>query len=154
MLGWLIAAFFLWALLVLLEVYWNLYDWRPKFDSRALEMALGVCLILAAIFLLARARRQLAARAVSLVVCLALLALAIYVLPPEPPISGSYARQRSSPAWYRVVRFCALSSPTLFWVYGLLRRDAGCGQIGAAPKSGARVSVDDLGNTEAPPPAT
>ena len=42
LLGWLVAAFALWVLLVGLELYWNLYTWQPKLDSRALGLGLGV----------------------------------------------------------------------------------------------------------------
>jgi len=135
-LGWVIAALSLWALLVVLEVYWNLYDWQPKLDSAALGIALAVCLALAGMFVLASARRQHAARGVSLMVCLALLSLAIYVLPAEPLTSGLFARERPSPAWYRVARFFALASPALFWVLGIASRR----WRGSPPSSGITQS--------------
>ncbi len=150
-LGWVIAALSLWALLVVLEVYWNLYDWQPKLDSRALGMALGVCVALAGMLLLACVRRQHAARGVSLVVCLALLGLAVYVFPREPLTSGLFARERSSPAWYRLGRFLALASPTLFWVFGVLRRDGSSGQSTAAPNGGPARRSSDSEVSKAPP---
>lgn len=121
-LGWLAAAFCLWALLVVLEVYWNLYNWQPEFDLSALGAALGVCLALVSLLLLARAGGRGAVRGVALVVCLTLLVLAVYVAPPEPLTSGLFARERSSPNWYRVSRFCVLALPTVFWFFGRLRR--------------------------------
>jgi hypothetical protein len=117
-LGWLAAALCLWALLVVLEVYWNLYDWQPELDARSLGVGLGVCVALAGMLLLARARGQRAARGVSLAICLALLGLAVYVFAPEPLTAGLFARERSSPAWYRASRFFVLAAPTLFWVLG------------------------------------
>jgi len=142
-LGWAMAALALWALLVVLEVYWNLYDWQPKLDSRALGMGLAVVLALTGMLLLARVRRQRAARTVSLFVCVALLGLGIYVLPPEPLSSGLFARERISPASYRVGRLFVLASPVLFWIFGVLRRDDTCGLPGAAPKGGPGTPLDE-----------
>jgi len=122
-LGWLVAALSLWALLVVLEVYWNLYDWQPILDLRSVGLGFGICLAVAGMLLLALAPRQHAACIVSLIICFALLALAVYVLPPEPTTSGLFARERPSPAWYRFGRFVLLAAPMMCWVIGLLRRD-------------------------------
>jgi len=131
-LGWLMAAFVLWLLLVALEVYWNLYNWQPKLDWRALGLGFAMCLVLAGIWMLAHATRQHAARGVSLVVCFALLALAAYVFPPEPLTVGLFARERSSPLWYRVARLAVLVLPTLFWIMNRLRQNNTACQPGAS----------------------
>lgn len=114
-LAWLAAALGLWVLLVILEVYWKLYDWQPKLDARALGLGMGICLDVVGMLLLARATRRPAARAASLLISLALLALAVYVVPKEPLTSGMFAREQSSPSWYRVSGFFVLASPILFW---------------------------------------
>lgn len=124
-LGWLLAALALWALLVVLEFYWNLRDWQPRLDSRFMAIGLGVCAALAVMWMLARVGRPHSARAVSLVICLALLSLGVYVLPAEPLTSGLFAREIQSPLWYRGGRLGVLALPMLFWVLALFRRSNG-----------------------------
>ena len=58
----------------------------------------------------------------SLAACLALLALAVYVLPPEPMTQGLFAREARSPLWYRAARFVLLALPGVFWGLGELHR--------------------------------
>ena len=120
-LGWLVAAFALWVLLVALEIYWNLRDWQPRLDSRFMAIGLGVSAALAVMWMLARVGRQRSARAVALVICLALLSLGVYVLPAEPLTSGLFAREIQSPLWYRGGRLGVLALPMLFWTLALFR---------------------------------
>ena len=96
-LGWLVASLALWVLLVVLEIHWNLYNWEPKVDSFALGLGFGVASALACMWLLACANRQPMPRGASLVMCLALLILGVYVFPPEPLNQGLFARERTSP---------------------------------------------------------
>jgi hypothetical protein len=126
-LGWLLAAAGLYAALVMLELYWNLYDWQPKLDLEALGLIFGMLALLATIRLLARASGNRFSRGSSLVICLALLALAVYVFPPEPRSSGLFAREAPSPFWYRAARFAVLALPSAFWSRGVLRRPPGSG---------------------------
>ena len=126
-LGWLVAAIALWVLLVSLEIYWNLYDWQPKVDSIALGLGLVIFSTIACMWLLTRASRRLAARGASLVMCLALLILGGYVLPPEPKDSGLFARERTSPFWYRGGRLAVLALPALFWVLAMFRQNNAAG---------------------------
>jgi membrane protease YdiL (CAAX protease family) len=102
--------------------YWNLYDWQPKPDLTALGLVLGVLLILLLIGFLAGASVHPATRGLSLVMCLALLALAFYVLPREPLTNGLFTRTQSSPVWYRAGRFAVLALPTALWSFGFRRR--------------------------------
>ena len=48
-LGWLLAAAGLYVALVMLELYWNLYDWQPGLDLRALGLIGGMVAVLVAI---------------------------------------------------------------------------------------------------------
>ena len=121
-LGWLLSAAVLYAALVALELYWNLYDWQPKLDLIALGLILGILAVLAAIRLLARAGKDRFSRGVSLAICLALLALAVYVVPAEPLTQGLFGREASSPFWYRAGRFVVLALPGVFWGLGCVRR--------------------------------
>jgi hypothetical protein len=121
-LGWLLAATGLYVALVMLELYWNLTDWQPKLDSNASGLMTGILALLAAIGFLARASGDRFSQGLSLAICLALLALAVYVVPPEPMTQGLFARESPSPLWYRAARFVALALPSVFWGLGLLRR--------------------------------
>ena len=126
-LGWLLAAAGLYAALVMLELYWNLYDWQPKVDFNAAGLIFGVVVVLGAIRLLARASRDRFSRSVSLVICLTLLAVAVYVVPAEAITAGLFAREAPSPFWYRAARFVALALPSVLWCRGVLRRAPGSG---------------------------
>jgi len=113
--GWLVAALALYAALLNLEVHWNLFDWHPKLDSIAVGLIIGVCAVLVAVRFLVRATSHRIGQGLSLVLCFALLALAFYVFPPEPLTQGLFAREHSSPLWYRAGRFVALASPSVLW---------------------------------------
>jgi hypothetical protein len=132
--GWLMAALALYLALTVLELWWNLNDWQPKFDARALALIVGACLALLMIGCLARANAHQIGQGVSLATCLALLALGVYVFPQEPLTQGLFARGQSSPLWYRGGRLVALASPSVLWSLGLLRRRRLAGQPGAATR--------------------
>jgi hypothetical protein len=120
--GWVIGTLGLYAALVMLELYWNFYDWQPRVDFKAFGLIFGMLAILAAIHYLARASCDRLSQGVSLMACLALLALAVYVFPPEPLTGGLFARAAVSPFWYRGARFVLLGLPGLFWVLAWLHR--------------------------------
>ena len=148
LLGWLAAAFALWVLLVVLEIYWNLYDWQPKVDFIALGLGFGIFSAIACVWLLARASRQVAARGASLVMCLALLVLGVYVLPPEPLSTGLFAREQASPLWYRGGRLAVLALPALCWVLAMVRRSA---TTSTSPNGGLATQSSDPEVTKGPP---
>jgi hypothetical protein len=120
--GWLLAGVGLYMALVILELYWNLYNWQPIVDLRASGLILGVLALLAVIRWLARTTCDRVSQGLSLLICLALLAVAVYVFPPEPPTQGLFAREAPSPLWYRAARLVLLGLPSLFWALGLLPR--------------------------------
>jgi uncharacterized membrane protein len=120
-LGWLLATAGLYVALVMLELYWNLYEWEPRLDLRALGLFCGMVAVLATIRVLARAEGNRFSQGVSLAICLALLALGVYVFPAEPITHGMFAREMPSPLWYRAGRFVLLALPCLFWGLGMLR---------------------------------
>ena len=112
----------LYLALVLLELHWNLDDWRPQLDSQAIVMVLGSLAALATIGLLTHATRDRVSQAISLVLALAILSMAIYVFPPEPSSQGFFARYRPSPFWYRGGRFLLMAMPIAFWTFGVVRQ--------------------------------
>lgn len=117
--GWIATGIGLYVTLVGLEFYWNLYNWEPRSDWRAGVLVLAALVLVAVMGLLARASSDKFSRGVSLFICLALLALGIYVVPAEPSTTGLFAREVSSPVWHRGGRLFLLAMPGLFWVLGL-----------------------------------
>jgi hypothetical protein len=114
--GWLTASFFLYVSFILLELYWNLFDWTPKYDLRAAVLVLIIFVSLGSIFLLAGTGSQLFNLVVSLAACLCLFAVGVYVLPAEPvKTEGLLARTSASPWWYRATRFLIMVLPLFFW---------------------------------------
>jgi hypothetical protein len=137
--GWFGATASVYLTLVILELHWNVFNWRPNLDPEALCLLLVLFSALIAIRLLAQVTRDHLSQWVSLLLCSSLFALAVYVLPPEPLTQGMFARQQPSPLWYRGVRFVVLVMPLSFWVYGLLQRRKLASQHDAA-RSGGPVS--------------
>lgn len=120
MVAWLVAWSALYILLLALELYWNFFDWFPRFDLKAVSLVVALLVSLAATWRLARASLDRITRMFSLAGCLALLGLGLYVLPPEAKTEGLFARQLPSPFWYRGGRLLAMSCPSLFWARALL----------------------------------
>ena len=91
--GWLVAALALYVALLILDLYWNLFDWQPKVDPIAVGLIIGVCAVLVAVRFLVRATSHRIGQGLSLVLCVALLGLAFYLFPPEPLTQGLFARE-------------------------------------------------------------
>ena len=123
-LAWVVASLGLYAALVALEFYWNVWDWQPNLDPIAWGLLVAVFGFVFAMRLLASATRDRMSQAVSLLLCAALLALGFYVLAPEPLTQGLFARERSSPFWYRFGRLVVLALPTVVWARGWVLRKA------------------------------
>ena len=131
-LAWLMAAAGLYAGLVALEFYWNVWDWQPNLDLIAWGLMSATFAFVLAMRLLAPASRDRMSQFVSLVLCVALLVLGCYVLAPEPLTQGLFARERSSPFWYRFGRLVVLALPTVVWVRGLVVRRAHAARAAAS----------------------
>jgi hypothetical protein len=143
-LGWVGAAVGLYAALVVLEYYWNAWEWQPDWDLIAWTLVVSALGCLFAMRLLASAARDLLSRSVSLILCLALLVLGCYVLAPEPLTGGVLGREHSSPAWYRFGRLALLELPSIIWVRGAWlgkKRDGQpCSRQGGDSKTGVSGS--------------
>ncbi len=121
-LGWLAVAIWLYAVMLGLELDWNLVDWVPRFDGRTgILLAAGVAGLVVA-WCLAGANRTRVLQVFSFVACLALMGVAIYVLPAEPLTHGLFARTSPSPLWYRAGRLLVMALPGAFWLARLRRR--------------------------------
>ncbi len=123
-LSWILATLGLYAALVVLEFLWNVPAWEPNAGVYSWLLIGGVAVLLAAFWCLGRASVNLATRLVSLVACLCLVGLAIYIMPAEPLKTGLFARLTASPLWYRGGRSLAMALPAVFWVMGWVRSRA------------------------------
>src|SRR5579859_2110507 len=90
-LGWTVAAITLYAGLVALELYWNLFDWLPRMDSKAICLVIVLPAALSCFWWLAAHSVDRGSRMFSLVACLALVALGVYVFPPEQKSQGLFS---------------------------------------------------------------
>lgn len=116
--AWLGAMLVFYATMVGLEVDWNLFDWRPGLDWKFIGLLLAALMILGGMWLLAKARARRFVRAWSLLLSLALVAVGFYVVWPEPHSEGLFAREVSSPFWYRGGRLMLMCAPLVFWTLG------------------------------------
>jgi hypothetical protein len=99
-----------------LDVRWNFPDWGLDLD---LEVILDLAAIVGALvgfWLLAKATAHRISRTVSLLACVALLAIGLGVLRSEPLTHGLFARESASPRWYRYSRLALLACPLAFWL--------------------------------------
>jgi len=123
LIGWLAGCFALLQATVMLDFHWDFFDWHPQFDSEALVAGLEIVAGIVAIGFLGRVTRDKASLIVSCVLCVALLALAVAWISPEPvpqPPFRSYgdapgARHCASPVWYRGARLFVMALPAAFW---------------------------------------
>jgi hypothetical protein len=145
--AWIMAAVGLYAAVVVLEFYWNVWDWQPNLDLFAWGLMVAIFGFVLVMRLLAPSSRDRTSQGVSLLLCVALLVLGFYVLAPEPLTQGLFAREGSSPFWYRFGRVVVLALPTVVWARGLLLRKAhdakppASGRVGFSPP-GVDANVD------------
>jgi hypothetical protein len=119
---WVLAVAGLYVSLVLLEVYWNLFEWRPKLDIAAFGILVWMGITLTALWFLCWTEKGRVTRIVALVLCTVLVALAIYLVSPEPLKPGLLGRDAISPRWYRTGRFFVLALPGVFLLLSKVAR--------------------------------
>jgi hypothetical protein len=135
--GWLAGMTALYVGLLLVEGYWNLFDWEPKWNWTSLGLAGWLVLVLAVLAFLARAARGALSNTVSLLTSMLLIALAVHVTPAEPLSEGLLGRTASSPIWYRVARLFTLVLPAVLWLCARRRHQRSLPSTdsnGSAPK--------------------
>jgi hypothetical protein len=120
--AWLAASMCLYMGLLLLDVYWNLAAWHPRFDVEAVGLIAAIPAALWWIWSLSSATRESWVRWISLLLVTALFALGVYAVPAEPLGQGWFGRTLASPLWYRVGRLAVMSLPGLFWLLRSCRR--------------------------------
>jgi hypothetical protein len=103
-LGWLGCALSLYLGLVALDFYWNVPDWQPRFDGIVMGIFAPITLSILGVAFLSRCSKDRLTKSIAVLLCLALVGLAVYVIPPEPLKPGFLGRESSSPLWYRLGR--------------------------------------------------
>ena len=142
MLYWFMATLALLVGLALIDFRWNLLDWSPKPEIFDLGELLLCCLALVGMGIMAARTHDRATWIFSFAICLLLLVLGGFLLPPEEVTShklndtsgsmgislgplyylcSALARSHESPIWYRILRSGFLFMPLLIWFWGLLR---------------------------------
>lgn len=115
--GWLAAIATLFYAVEGLDFHWNFLDWSPAWDFGTIAMFLGILVAVATIWFLAKASRDKASRAVSLLACLLVAGLAVAWFPAEATGQGFLARTQPSPFWFRGGRVLLLCVPGVFWCW-------------------------------------
>src|ERR1044071_6731592 len=99
--AWTTSFLALYLSLVGLELDWNLFDWLPRHDAKAIALMIIALAALTALWCLAIRSTPGFSRMFSFVGCLVLFFLGVYVLPAEPEGKGFFSRRSPSPLWYR-----------------------------------------------------
>ena len=116
--GWLAATAALFDVMLELELYWNFFNWSPKWDVKALLYGIGILAILVCVWFLAKATRGRVCHVISALVCLILVGYAVVgVLPAEPLSGGWLGRTMPSPLWFRGSLALLLCLPSVFWLW-------------------------------------
>jgi hypothetical protein len=119
---WLVGALLLYVELVALEFYWNYFDWEPILSASGIGLLCLIGLTMGGLCFLSLARWDRVTQIISFIACLALVCLGFYVLPREPETHGLFARQTTSPFWYRAGRLGILTLPAAFWLFRMWRQ--------------------------------
>ncbi len=119
--AWIFAAIGMYGGFLGLEFCWNVPFWDPGESGAAWLIIAGLVLLLLLFWFLSQAPVNRVVRIFSLLICLSLVALAIYILPAEATKPGLFARPTPSALWYRGGRAVFLALPAVFWAIGFLQ---------------------------------
>ena len=111
--GWLAASYTLFVCIFGLNWDWNFLWWSPKWSLGVIVELSGILIALTAIWFLAKASRDNASCAISLLVCVVLAWDAVVYAAPE---SCGFLRRHPSPFWFRGGLTLLLCAPGIFWV--------------------------------------
>lgn len=117
-LGWLVAMAALVFAVVGLDLHWNSSAWLPfpELDTTALLQCLGIPVVLAAMWFLAKPTPDRVSQ-IGFRVCLVLAGITVaFVLPPE---RLTMERTIASPWWFRGGCTLLLCLPAAFWLWRL-----------------------------------
>jgi hypothetical protein len=121
--GWFAAIGTLVWLVLWLSLHWNFWDWSATWDRGTWLSFLGILIVIAAIWFLAKASRDRASRAMSLLACILVAGFAVSLFPAEKTTGqGFLARTQPSPFWFREGRVLLLCVPGIIWFCWRRRR--------------------------------
>jgi hypothetical protein len=115
--GWLAAGCTLSYSVVMWDIGWNFFSFHQEWDMGTIVAMLGILVALTAIWLLAKASRDKASRAVSLLVCVLLAGLAVLGLHQDENAKGIFGGHYDIPLWYWGGRTLLLCLPGVFWIW-------------------------------------
>jgi hypothetical protein len=122
--GWLAASCALAYSVVFWDFDWNFWSFSPEWNLKLIWAMLGVLVADAAIWFLAKASREKASRAVSLMFCVILAGFAVVWLRADERATGVFGGAREVPLWWRGWRTLLLCVPSVFWVWWRRRHSA------------------------------
>jgi hypothetical protein len=127
--GWLAACFIMFASLMQMDFALNLFDWHPEWDWRIPIFGACVLASITMIWFLAKVTHDRFSFIASMIMCLALLCIAVGFIPPEKPepatvtgiLAGFFLRHTPSPWWFRGSIAVCLTLPAALWFGWQLR---------------------------------
>ncbi len=122
--GWLATGCMLFYSAVALDFDWNLFGFSPKWNLQLFPEICSLLVALPAIWFLAKASRDKANCAVSLLVCMLLAGFAVYLLHDDESKQGILRGHYEIPLWYRGGRTLLLCVPSVFLVWWTRRHVA------------------------------
>jgi hypothetical protein len=120
--GWLAAGCILLYGIVGLDFDWNFFHFSPRWNLGVMVELSGIPLALTSMWFLAKASRDRASRAVSLLVCVLLVGLAVLGLHQDENAKGIFGGHYHIPLWYRGGRTWLLCLPGVFWIWWTRRQ--------------------------------
>ncbi len=121
-LGWVFSGLALYLGCLVLDLYWNLAEWKPRWDWTAFLLFAWIAASLLTYRLLTRSLGGTLSITISLIVSVALASLGIYAAKAELLSEGLFGREASSPLWYRGGRLVLMALPLILCVTILNKR--------------------------------
>jgi len=120
-LGWPAAVCTLLYAIITLAFNWNFFSFSPQLNPAFFAEMTGALAANIAIWFLARASRDMASRAISMLLCVILVEFALAWLREDQHATGFFGGSREVPIWYQGIRTLWLCAPSLLWIGWTMR---------------------------------
>lgn len=112
-LAWVAAGAISAGLFMAVDLDLNFFSWRGEWHTQAISCMAGLLAVCVATWFLARATDKALVCGVAAVSCLALVAVGLAAVAPEPMGTPGqwFSRRESSPDWYRYGRLAISCAP-------------------------------------------
>ncbi len=120
MIGWLAAGVLLLYGMICLEINWNLFKFSPQWNSAVPVQIFCLGGAIIAMWFLAKATRDRASRAMSLLGCLLLIGISFYIVFHHDffhDVDYAHGRGTLSPLWFRGGLMLLSCLPEFFWIW-------------------------------------